>query len=206
MALSTFVKIGGVTNLSDARYCAGMYVDVLGFDMEDHSEKFVNPTQFEEITGWVSGVEFAAEFQTETAEYILQKLEKYPTVSWIQHRSLEVLTELIDSGKNLIYEVNINEIKHLEAEISDRLANLDIFILLRSPHEKLEEDEEESILKISDKASVLLGSGITAFNVNALKEKLKLNGIALEGGEEIKPGLKDFDQLAEILEELELED
>ncbi|WP_026953828.1 phosphoribosylanthranilate isomerase [Algoriphagus vanfongensis] len=206
MALSTFVKIGGVTNLSDARYCAGMYVDVLGFDMEDHSEKFVNPTQFEEITGWVSGVEFAAEFQTETAEYILQKLEKYPTVSWIQHRSLEVLTELIDSGKNLIYEVNINEIKHLEAEISDRLANLDIFILLRSPHEKLEEDEEESILKISDKASVLLGSGITAFNVNALKEKLKLHGIALEGGEEIKPGLKDFDQLAEILEELELED
>ena len=206
MTLSTFVKIGGVTNLSDARYCAGMYVDVLGFDMEDHSEKFVNPTQFEEITGWVSGVEFAAEFQTETAEYILQKLEKYPTVSWIQHRSLEVLTELIDSGKNLIYEVNINEIKHLEAEISDRLANLDIFILLRSPHEKLEEDEEESILKISDKASVLLGSGITAFNVNALKEKLKLHGIALEGGEEIKPGLKDFDQLAEILEELELED
>lgn len=206
MALSTFVKIGGVTNLSDARYCAGMYVDVLGFDMEDHSEKFVNPTQFEEITGWVSGVEFAAEFQTETAEYILQKLEKYPTVSWIQHRSLEVLTELIDSGKNLIYEVNINEIKHLEAEISDRLANLDILILLRSPHEKLEEDEEESILKISDKASVLLGSGITAFNVNALKEKLKLHGIALEGGEEIKPGLKDFDQLAEILEELELED
>ena len=56
MALSTFVKIDGVTNLSDARYCAGMYVDVLGFNLEESSQKFLNPTQYEEITGWVSGL------------------------------------------------------------------------------------------------------------------------------------------------------
>jgi phosphoribosylanthranilate isomerase len=31
MPLKTFVKVGCITNLSDARYCAGMGVDMLGF-------------------------------------------------------------------------------------------------------------------------------------------------------------------------------
>lgn len=35
MALKTFVKISGVNNLSDARYCAGMGVNQLGFNIED---------------------------------------------------------------------------------------------------------------------------------------------------------------------------
>ncbi len=67
-------------------------------------------------------------------------------------------------------------------------------------------EEEEVILKISDKTSVILGSGISEFNVKSLVSSLNLYGIALEGGEEIKPGLKDFDELADILEELEVED
>jgi phosphoribosylanthranilate isomerase len=33
-----------------------------------------------------------------------------------------------------------------------------------------------------------------------------LYGFALDSGDEIKPGLRDFDQLAAILESLELED
>jgi len=39
-----------------------------------------------------------------------------------------------------------------------------------------------------------------------LVEETGVKGIEMEGGEEIKPGLKDFDELAEILEALEIED
>ncbi|WP_332910561.1 hypothetical protein [Algoriphagus boritolerans] len=42
MALSTFVKINSVTNLTDARYGAGMYVDLLGFDLDDSSQNFMS--------------------------------------------------------------------------------------------------------------------------------------------------------------------
>jgi hypothetical protein len=125
---------------------------------------------------------------------------------YILYQRLETLVDLADSGKNLIYEVNVNELKHLEAQVADRLANLDIFMLIRGPHEKLTKEEEEIILKVSGQASVILGSGISEFNVKSLVAELKLYGIALEGGEEIKPGLKDFDELADILEELEVED
>ena len=53
---------------------------------------------------------------------------------------------------------------------------------------------------------MILGVGIAADSVHKTLEELQLNGIALAGGEEIKPGLKDFDELADILEALETEE
>ncbi len=37
MALKTIVKVGNITNLSDARYCAVMGVDMLGFCLNKQS-------------------------------------------------------------------------------------------------------------------------------------------------------------------------
>ena len=81
-------------------------MDVLGFNLEESSQKFLNPTQYEEITGWVSGLEFAAEFETEEADIIQLKLEKYPNITWIQHQRLDTLLKLKDTGKNLIFQLN----------------------------------------------------------------------------------------------------
>ena len=206
MALSTFVKIDGVTNLSDARYCAGMYVDVLGFNLEESSQKFLNPTQYEEITGWVSGLEFAAEFETEEADIIQLKLEKYPNITWIQHQRLDTLLKLKDTGKNLIFQADIAELAHIENQVAEKLQSEGVYLLLKADHEKLNKDELTTISILAKSIQVILGSGISAFNVKKLVDDLGLFGISLEGGEEIKPGLKDFDELADILEELEVED
>ncbi|HAH36322.1 MAG TPA: phosphoribosylanthranilate isomerase [Algoriphagus sp.] len=206
MALSTFVKIDGVTNLSDARYCAGMYVDVLGFNLEESSQKFLNPTQYEEITGWVSGLEFAAEFETEEADIIQLKLEKYPNITWIQHQRLDTLLKLKDTGKNLIFQADIAELAHIESQVAEKLQSEGVYLLLKADHEKLNKDELTTISILAKSIQVILGSGISAFNVKKLVDDLGLFGISLEGGEEIKPGLKDFDELADILEELEVED
>jgi phosphoribosylanthranilate isomerase len=54
--------------------------------------------------------------------------------------------------------------------------------------------------------NLFLGAGITPDNASSLSELPGLYGFALDGGDEIKPGLRDFDQLAAILESLELED
>lgn len=206
MALSTFVKIDGVTNLSDARYCAGMYVDVLGFNLEESSQKFLNPTQYEEITGWVSGLEFAAEFETEEADIIQLKLEKYPNITWIQHQRLDTLLKLKDTGKNLIFQADVAELAHIESQVAEKLQSEGVYLLLKADHEKLNKDELTTISILAKSIQVILGSGISAFNVKKLVDDLGLFGISLEGGEEIKPGLKDFDELADILEELEVED
>lgn len=205
MALKTFVKISGITNLSDARYCAGMYVDLIGFSLEEESEKFINPTQYNEITGWVSGVEFVGEFMTYKSSQILENLVNYPTVKWIEHDRIEQLVELEGKGFGLIYKMDLEEVRHIELEVAEKLNESGIIFHITSDHEELDEDDKHAINLISENCKVILGVGITAENVNELLTDLNLYGISLTGGHEIKPGLKDFDELADILEVLELE-
>jgi phosphoribosylanthranilate isomerase len=56
MSLVTKVKAANITNLSDARYCAGMGVEWIGFPSQD-----VSPAMFAEITGWLSGPQWVIE-------------------------------------------------------------------------------------------------------------------------------------------------
>ena len=61
MALKTLVKIGGITNLSDARYCAGMGVDMLGFHVIQGQPNYISPESFQQIRGWITGPLIVAE-------------------------------------------------------------------------------------------------------------------------------------------------
>lgn len=206
MALSTFVKISGITNLSDARYCAGMYVDLLGFSLEEKSEKFITPTQYNEITGWVSGLDFVGEFETYSAQEALETLKNYPTVKWVEHDRIKPLTKLEGKGYGMIYKMDLEEVRHIELEVAEKLSESGIIFHITSMHEELDENDKQTIKLLSENCRVILGVGITAENVLDLITELHLYGISLTGGEEIKPGLKDFDQLADILEALEVEE
>ena len=61
MALRTFVKVSTISNLSDARYCAGMGVDLLGFCTIEEQDDYMHPARFQEIRGWVTGPKIVAE-------------------------------------------------------------------------------------------------------------------------------------------------
>lgn len=206
MALNTFVKISGITNLSDARYCAGMYVDLLGFSLEEESDIYISPTQFSEITGWISGLEFVGEFLSNTATQVEETLLNYPTIKWIEHDRIEPLLELEGKGFGLIYKMDLEDVRHIELEVAKKLNDSGIIFHVTSIHESLEDDDKRAIKILSEHCRVILGVGITAHNVQNLVTELSLYGISLTGGIEIKPGYKDFDELADILEALEIED
>jgi phosphoribosylanthranilate isomerase len=206
MALKTFVKINAVTNLSDARYCAGMAVDLLGFSLNPESSKFVHPDQFREITGWIAGPEFVAEFSSSGNPNIQTILKDYPGVSWIEFDRIEDLESLEGRGFGLIYKMDLEEVRRMEESVAEILTAAGIYFHVTSTEEHLNEDDLMAIRKLSEKCKVILGSGITPANVNDFLENLGITGIALSGGDEIKPGLKDFDELSEILEALEKED
>src|SRR3954471_4938768 len=61
MPLKTLVKVGSITNLSDARYCAGMGVDMLGFGVVEDHDNHIDISLFQQIRGWVSGPQVVAE-------------------------------------------------------------------------------------------------------------------------------------------------
>ena len=205
MALKTKVKINRITNLTDARYCSGMYVDILGFCLEEASAHYVSPTQFQEITGWISGIDYAAEFSDLDAYSIERLLGDYPSLTWIESEDLDTLLQLKSLGKNLIYRVKLEELDTILPKIK-LLQKQEITLHITSTIKSITIDNESIIKKLSSQLNLFLGAGITAENASSFSELPGLYGFALDGGDEIKPGLRDFDQLAAILESLELED
>lgn len=206
MSLKTFVKINRVTNLTDARFCAGMNADLLGFSLENDSTQFLSPKHFEEITGWISGIEYAGEFKHSSAEAIKATLEQYPGITWIESEQLEPLLEFHGTGLRLIYKKNIEEVAKLETELGKVLKDNSIILHLTSNQDTLTPEFLNIINSYSSYCNILVGFGISPSNVEDLTENKSIYGVALDSGDEIKPGLRDFDQLAEILEKLEIED
>ncbi len=78
MPLKTVVKVGQVTTLNEARYCAGMGVDMLGFVAVEGQAHYLAPELYQEIRGWISGPSIVAEvFGLKSAGQIPAILKKY---------------------------------------------------------------------------------------------------------------------------------
>lgn len=208
MALRTFVKVSAVNNLTDARYCAGMYVNLLGFSLEKDGKNFVSPEKHKEITDWLSGLEYVAEFDQADGDTISDALASYEGFSFIESERLEVLEQLSKKGYGLILrkEIKCEDDLDLSTAELETIQRLQIILLLIGDDITISEKAQKKIAGLSSKVEVLLGFGLEAEQIDKLLEATQVKGIALHGGEEIRPGFKDFDELAEILEALETED
>lgn len=207
MALKTFVKVSNVNNLSDARYCAGMYVNLMGFNLEDHDPNYVSPEKFKEITEWLSGLEYVGEFEASHPDNILETVKDYE-VSYIQIPEIAHLQMLVNTSYNIILKQSISadqDIQHL-ISIAPSLRENNVTLLLEADSQTLQPESIIQIKELAKQTPVLLGFGIHPDTVEDILAKTNVKGIALNGGVEIKPGLKDFDELADILEKLEVDE
>lgn len=207
MALKTIVKISNVTNLSDARYCAGMGVDMLGFSMDESSAEFVDPKRFAEIRSWVAGVQIVGETTSTDMDEIERLLESYqPDVLQVTEAAL--LPYLTSFNKPLILKIDLAQltIEQLEAFLIVKPVGAD-FLLLES-HAPLHIDDAlvRILQQVAQELPLLLGVGITTENVHDVLRSIPVQGIALSGGDEERPGNKEFGELMDILELLEVDE
>lgn len=200
MTLKTMVKVGQITNLSNARYCAGMGVNMLGFVVDDGSEFFISPEQFREISGWVAGVEFVGEISGSQ----IPELTGY-SFSYLQV-SDRALPEIVHaSGYACIFYINTANYvpEHIAQMMEEQQKYVSYFLLEGLNPDILDDAELERITTWAASYPVWLGSGITPHNLEKLLAS-GIRGIALYGGTESKPGFKDYDELADILEALDI--
>ncbi|GAB3809224.1 hypothetical protein GCM10028819_50110 [Spirosoma humi] len=212
MALKTLVKISNVTNLSDARYCAGMGVDMLGFSMDTDSPDYVEPAKFAEIRGWLAGVQIVGETRSTDPEAIEQLLETYqPDLLQVDEAALlPYLSTLGISDKELRFILRVDvaqlTLDQLDTLLQTGAANADYVLLESNGPVNMEDDLKTLLQRPSTRYSILLGTGISAENVHELLAELSaIRGIALSGGIEEQPGNKEFGELMDILEAIEEE-
>ena len=206
MALKTIVKISNVTNLSDARYCAGMGVDMLGFSMDESSPEYIHPATFAEIRSWVAGVQIVGETTATDIDQIERLLDSYqPDVLQVNEAAL--LPYLTSVNKPLIVQIDFAQftLEQINTLLTVKPVGAD-FLLLESHTPIHIDDELKRILQnLASQFPVLLGIGITANTVHTLLSDIPVQGIALAGGNEEQPGNKEFGELMDILETLEVD-
>lgn len=197
MKLKTFVKVGNVSNLSDARYCAGFGVNMIGFNLDPTKENAIPLETAKEIMGWVAGVDFVLEFGTLPLDQIKTILNETDTGA-AQVDCLETAKALAGSTAQVLLSMSIQNTNDL-IQLKDALDEKSIdYVVIDTPDESLHADIETVMANSSSKA--LRAYDVTPENVEA---KSNFTGISLSGSQEEIPGFKDYDELADIFEVLE---
>lgn len=201
MLLKTRVKINTITNLHDARFCAGMGVEFLGFPLDNSGEKEkIAPNVFSEIRNWLSGVKYIGEINEDDLTY----LKEYQ-VDILQTNNEPLLEKLKEYKLPIIFRKNgisHSTIQKVEKELETLHQKVDYLLL---EVEFFDEKMLETLKKWTKKYQIILGGNITEENVHQLIDTINPIGIALNAGKEIKTGFNDLDQLADTLESIEID-
>ena len=199
MGLKTFVKISGVNNLTDARYCAGMGVDIIGFNLSPNHEKFVSKINYQEIISWIVGIPFVGELENSSLEEISSEFS-LNDFDYIETDRLEIVKDLLQFQKKIIYKYQINsqkELKTFETLLND-LNNRVQIMIVKSKNQSLFDKIDDHLLNNKTNIRLLKGYGITPSDT-----LMNYSGIELEATSEERPGYKDFGFIMNVLEALE---
>lgn len=195
--LKTQVKVSSIANLSDARYCAGMGVEWLGFPLQE-----ITLAHFTEIRNWLAGVQIVGEFTKATAEQIREVVATYqPDVIEIDSSVSLVAIQSIDIPK--ILRVNIDT-DNLPAIFTASAPYVSHFLLVGDSVDSLF-GMEASIEIWAAQYPIILGLDIPEGDLDEWVEQSSILGIGLVSGKEDRPGFRDFTDLMTILEKLETE-
>ena len=177
--LSRKIIASNIRNLTDARYFAAWMVDYMSFDIGANSQSFIGPSNITEIIDWLAGPKFIGNFvDHENQEFILENLSELKLNGVITNKK-----EIVDNwdfaqGKLFYVCHDFELIKNLDTKVITSPGQVDRFV--NAGHE------------------VYIDS--LFFDLELLENLGKRTGLCLEGGEEIKTGLKSFDELDDIFE------
>lgn len=151
------LKLNHITDLHDARYCAAVGIDLLGFQLEAAEADAIAPKSVAEIMDWLSGPVGVGEFDTASPAEI-QEILAVAKLDWVslpldypQGQAQEVAARLIFRGPAAA--INADGLAHLQG-----LAAAFPEALL-----EFEADPEDAAIWEALKASGLLARAILRF-------------------------------------------
>ncbi|AWV98411.1 hypothetical protein [Arcticibacterium luteifluviistationis] len=181
------VLVNGISNLSDARYCAGMFVDYLCFELNADHPDFIPVEKMVEIKNWVSGPKIGGRIS-----------------NWPEELTNEQWQDL---GLDFIIIDDISLINASRARVGE------LFFEVKESSDTQDLDNFEHILISDDSlvgqinhASLFVGGNIGLDNLEEKVENEAIKGLALKGNHEDKPGESKYEDLMDVLEALEEED
>lgn len=208
------VKAGSITNLTDARYFAAREVEWLGFPI-GMGEGLIEPLQVKAIAEWVDGVKIVGEFGISKPDEILALCSQIglDTVQVGMFFLPSDLPELqnLTVIKELVAGFDFSE-SAIETHLAECADHCDYFLLNLSAEGHTWQQVENGVPFSADflkslckKYNIILQIDCLPDEVAKVLAEIRPYALSLSGGEEEKVGVKSFDELDGILDNLEIE-
>ena len=196
MSLRTKALISSVTNLSDARFATGMGVDFIGFTLDDNESDVISLTDFTAITAWLEGPTMAGETSKSISAEKALELAKAFELNVMISDSEEQVKVFKDAGMTTFLRVQIVSISEIE-DVETVADNLIV--------ETAQDYSIDEFKSLNLSTPVFIGNSFSADNINDWIDQTNIVGIGLRGSEEIRTGFVDLDEMADILEAIEVD-
>lgn len=170
-----------VQNLTDARYFAAWMVRYMSFDLRRDSINFIGANNVTEIIDWLAGPLFIGDFSG------------HKDLDFIQETCKELNLSGVIIDDKLLADALVKVLDHVffETDKFELIGETKIIVICKHEHQQVYRESGHQVY--------LHGNALPINLIEALPTEV---GMCLEGGEEIKTGLKSFDQLDEIFEVL----
>jgi phosphoribosylanthranilate isomerase len=189
------VLVKNISNLSDARYCAGMGVEYLSFCIDKDNEEYVNSAKIKEITGWLSGVKIIIETNDFNLE-VINEVKELVEIDGFLTKSISLIEKLKAMNDNVILEFESQE---LPFEKVDGVTNL----ILNTTN--MDANFLEKINSNYKNLQIFIGYELQSENLEFICNNFPDFGFALIGSKELRPGFKNYDSLVNTLELLDMD-
>lgn len=178
------LKFSNISNLSDARYAAGMWADFIGFCFDPSSPSYLEPPKAQSIISWVSGPAIVGEFGDQPIEWITD-FSRQLSIQVVQIPATYKDLSIFETGLKTI--VMVNDTTHYPT-----IDKADVLITeSMEVYQYLSERTEKPVI----------------FQTRTLSEDASdLRGLAITGQAEDQPGTRNQGDWTEYLEKFELAD
>ena len=190
--------IRGINNLSDARYCAGMGADKLTFILDPTLPGHLDTKTMKELAGWIAGVELIGEFD-QLSTHEINAIAADCALDAVLLHNPRSSAELAEIAPPIYVELSVDALDPARP-LPASLLGLVVELPASASAETL------ALLRhIAGEQPLWLGPGLLPERARDLATQLPLAGLSFPSGNEVKPGLRDFDQLEAVFEALEID-
>lgn len=204
MSFLTNIKLGNITNLSDARYAAAADATYIGFCFDPENENYITPLKAKDIIDWVTGSSVVAEFGNQTLEEI-RDISELLDIDVIEVNNQLLPDDLLGLGKAIIKKIDVNRFnaEQLQTEIAAYQKVADAFHLYASG--VTASFDTDQLITLCSNEKIIWGLEINLENILDIINTYKPFAISVSGGQEERVGIKDFDELNDLLEKITID-
>ena len=186
MNFLTKIKLSRINNLSDARFAAAAGIEYISFCFDQLNERYISPAHAKQIMDWLSGVECVGEFVNEPVETI-NEVCKLINLRMVQLKGNYTIADVAAIEVPVIWEAEGN------IPAPDGVFAVQVIY------------QNKISLPEGDVKTIIHFTGETTQTIKEVIETHRPFAVSFTGGDEDKPGLRDFSELSEVLEVLSAE-